>query len=217
MGHVVMDKARRPYRSPTREASALKTRARVSAAAAELFLSQGYAATSIRAIAHRARVAEKTVYLQFENKGELLKRVVEQAIVGDDEPIPVAERDWFQHVLDETDPPAKLRQLAAGSAALHARTGRYFAMARGAAEVDPQAAALWAMGKRGHASDMTRLAQNLDDHGLLPAGTDVAWATSVLYVLLGPETWQLITGELSNTNDSYQAWLERSLLTTFRS
>ncbi len=209
------EKVRRPYRSPSREAAAHKTRRRVSAAAAELFMAQGYAATSMRAIAQHAQVAEKTVYLQFENKSELLKRVVEEAIVGDDQPVPVAERDWFQHVLSETDPARKLQLLAKGSAALHDRTGRYFAMARGAAEVDKDAAALWAMGKRGHASDMARLADNLEQHGLLPAGRDTRWATSLLYVMLGPETWQLMTAELGHDNDTYQEWLENTLRASF--
>jgi AcrR family transcriptional regulator len=211
----VPEQLRRQYRSPAREAAALETRARVSAAAAELFLAQGYAATSVRAVAQRAHVAEKTVYLQFENKGELLKAVVEEAIGGDDRPVPAADRDWFRDVLDEPDPARKLGLLADGSAALHQRTGRLFAMARGAAAVDQEAAAQWARGKRGHARAMARLADNFRDHGLLPEGRDAEWATDVLYVLLGPETWQLVTGERGHGDAGYAAWLERTLRATF--
>ena len=212
---MVKEKVRRQYRSPARDAAALETRRRVSDAAEELFLTQGYASTSVRAIALHAGVAEKTVYLQFENKGELLKAVVERAIGGDDQPIPVERRDWFQGVLREPDARRKLGLLAGGSASLHHRTGRHFAMARGAAEVDKDAAALWAMGKRGHAHDMTRLAENLDEHGLVPVDRDVQWAIKVLYVLLGPETWQLMTAELGSGDDSYRSWLEDTLVSTF--
>ena len=210
------EKVRRQYRSPAREAAALETRARVSAAAAELFLAHGYASTSVRAVAQRARVAEKTVYLQFENKGELLKTVVEQAIGGDDQPMPVAERDWFRGVLAEPDPDLKLRLLARGSAALHHRTGRYFVMARGAAEVDKEAASQWATGKRGHARAMTRLAENFREHRVIPSGRDLTWAADVLYVLLGPETWQLMTVELGRDDEGYAQWLENTLRATFR-
>lgn len=209
------EKTRRQYRSPAREAAALETRARVSAAAAELFLANGYASTSVRAIAQRAKVAEKTVYLQFENKGELLKAVVEQAIGGDDQPTPAAEREWFREVLDEPDPALKLGLLAHGSAALHQRTGRLFAMARGAAAVDQEAAAQWARGKRGHARAMGRLADNFLELGMLPEGRDTDWATNVLYVLLGPETWQLMTGERGHDDAGYAAWLESTLRATF--
>lgn len=210
------EKVRRQYRSPAREAAALETRARVSAAAAELFLAQGYASTSVRAVAQRAKVAEKTVYLQFENKGELLKAVVEAAIGGGDQPMPVSERDWFRQVLDEADPDQKLRLLARGSAALHQRTGRLFAMARGAAEVDQEAAAQWAMGKRGHARAMASLAESFHQHEMIPAGRDPEWAKNVLYVLLGPETWQLVTGELGHDDTAYEQWLETTLRATFR-
>ena len=209
------DTGRRPYRSPARDAAALMTRKRVTTGAAELFLSRGYAATSMRAIAQHAHVAEKTVYLQFETKSELLKVVVEQAIVGDDQAVPVAERGWFQHVLTEADPHEKLRLLAAGTAELHRRTGRYFAVARGAAEVDTDAAALWAMGKRGHHHDMAKLADNFREHGLLPAGTDTTWATNVLYVLLGPETWHLMVAELGHDDATYQDWLQGTLIAGF--
>lgn len=210
------ENARREYRSPAREAAALETRARVSAAAAELFLEHGYASTSVRAIAQRAQVAEKTVYLQFENKGELLKTVVEEAIGGDDPQKPMAERDWFREVLAEADPDAKLSLLAKGTVALHQRTGRYFAMARGAAEVDKDASAQWARGKRGHARAMTHLAKHFHQHGVLPAGRDAQWAMNVLYVLLGPETWLLVTGELGRDDDGYESWLENTLRATFR-
>ena len=86
---------KRGYRSPRRLAAARETRARICAAARELFLADGYAATSMRAIAAAAGVAEKTVYLQFATKSAVLKMVVETAIVGDDEAVPAAERSWF--------------------------------------------------------------------------------------------------------------------------
>src|SRR3954454_8695963 len=86
---------KREYRSPRRLAAARQTRARICAAARELFLANGYAATSMRAIAAAAGVAEKTVYLQFATKSAVLKEMVETAIVGDDEAIPAADRSWF--------------------------------------------------------------------------------------------------------------------------
>jgi tetracycline repressor-like protein len=83
----------RPSHSPRRQEAAAETRRRIRQAARQLFVANGYAATSIRAVAERAGVAEKTVYLAFPTKTDLLKEV---AIVGDDQPIPVAERDWWQ-------------------------------------------------------------------------------------------------------------------------
>ena len=73
---------RRAYRSPAREAAARETRRRIVTSATDLFLTQGYAATPVRAVSIAAGVAEKTVYLQFASKTALLKAVVETAIVG---------------------------------------------------------------------------------------------------------------------------------------
>ena len=207
---------RRAYRSPAREASARETRRRIVTSATDLFLTQGYASTSIRAVSIAAGVAEKTVYLQFANKTALLRAVVETAIVGDDEEIPVAERDWFQSVVAEHHLNQKLHRLVNGTSGLHERTGDVFAMARGAAAVDPEAAALWAQGKQGHLADMTRLARSFDSDGLIPAGSTFDWAVNTLYILLGPESWQLARTELRLDPEGYREWLLNSLVRAFR-
>ncbi|MGI8458758.1 MAG: TetR/AcrR family transcriptional regulator [Propionibacteriaceae bacterium] len=207
---------RRSYQSPRRLAAAQQTRARIREAAATLFLADGYAATSMRTIAQTAGVAEKTVYLQFENKPALLKEVVETAIVGDDEAIPAADRNWFRDTVSDPDLDRKLRRLVDATAALHERSGAMFAMARDAAATDAEAAVLWAFGKRGHRADMTRLAQSFRDSGQLPVGLDLDWATTTLYVLLGLESWHLVRVELAFDEQQYRDWLHGSLRQAFR-
>ncbi len=58
------------------------TRAAIVAAAKELFLSQGYVATTVDAIAERARMTKRTIYGYFPDKRALFKGVIEDA-VGD--------------------------------------------------------------------------------------------------------------------------------------
>ncbi len=60
-----------------------RTEAQLVAAAAELFLSQGYQATTLAAVARRAGLAPRTVYLRFGSKATLFGRVVDQALAGD--------------------------------------------------------------------------------------------------------------------------------------
>jgi AcrR family transcriptional regulator len=206
----------RGYHSPRRLAAARDTRARIRAAAGELFVADGYAATSIRSIARAAGVAEKTVYLQFATKLELLKEVVETAIVGDDQAVAAADREWFRRIVDHPDPQQKLRVLVDATAALHERTGSVFAMARGAAAADPDAATLWAFGKQGHRADMSLLAASFEAAGMLAPGRDTEWATAVLYVLIGPETWHLLRVELARSAHDYREWLRSTLFDTFR-
>jgi hypothetical protein len=66
------------------------------AAAIDLFVERGYAATRLEDVARRAGVSKGTLYLYYENKEELFKAVVRSSIVpviGEAEDPPVAEFD----------------------------------------------------------------------------------------------------------------------------
>src|SRR3954465_5058548 len=92
---------RRRYRSAIRRGDAP---ALICAAAQRLFSTKGYLATSIADIAAEAGVARPTVFTAVGTKPVILKAVVAQAMAGDDEPHPVAERPWFTEALEEPDP-----------------------------------------------------------------------------------------------------------------
>ena len=79
-----------------RQAQVAHTEQRILAAATELFLEGGYLATTLEAVARRAQVGARTVYLRFGTKAALFKRVVDVAIVGDTQPVDVLGRDWTQ-------------------------------------------------------------------------------------------------------------------------
>jgi len=54
----------------------------ITAAALELFVERGFAATRLEDVASRAGVSKGTVYLYFANKEELFKAVVREALVA---------------------------------------------------------------------------------------------------------------------------------------
>jgi AcrR family transcriptional regulator len=87
-------KPRRGYVSGTRTEQAQETRKRVIEAATRLFVRRGYATTTMRAIATEAGVSVPTVELLFGAKAQLLHVVIDVAIAGDDEPVPVLSRTW---------------------------------------------------------------------------------------------------------------------------
>ncbi|MFZ2528736.1 MAG: helix-turn-helix domain-containing protein [Rhodococcus sp. (in: high G+C Gram-positive bacteria)] len=86
---------RRSYHSPRRRATAAETRQAVLDAATELFTTRGWSATGMRDVAQRAQVSVETVYATAGTKADLLVRVIDVALVGDAEPIPVAARAEF--------------------------------------------------------------------------------------------------------------------------
>ena len=78
----------RTYDSSNRSRQAQETRRRIVAAAALLFMREGYSTTSISAIAEEAGVAVPTVYASLRSKANILRAVVELTVRGDDEAAP---------------------------------------------------------------------------------------------------------------------------------
>src|SRR3954467_10528380 len=101
-------KGTRRYHSPRRREQAEATRRQILEAAERLFREQGYAAATMAAIAGEAGVALKTVYLAFETKSGVLRALWNLTLRGDDEDVPVSEREWFKELLAEPDPEAQL-------------------------------------------------------------------------------------------------------------
>ncbi len=64
---------RRTYHSPRRLEQAAETRLEILESAQRLFERDGFAATTMAAIATEARVALKTVYVAFETKAGVLR------------------------------------------------------------------------------------------------------------------------------------------------
>ena len=82
----------RSYSSPRRQAQATETRRASLSAAHDLFVEHGYGRTTIAEIAATAGVSVETVYATFKNKSNLLHRVWDVTVGGDDEQIVFHER-----------------------------------------------------------------------------------------------------------------------------
>src|ERR1700716_3556721 len=90
---------KRSYTSIVRKEQAALTRSLIVDAAVDLFTSQGYARTTVRAIAERAGVAPDTVYASFGSKVRVLTAVIDSRLAPSgvdnvmDRPEAVAVRD----------------------------------------------------------------------------------------------------------------------------
>lgn len=102
----------RPYHSPRREQQSRETQQAILDAAHELFLANGYAGTSIDAIADKADVARQTIYDNFADKPSLLYAVAERVVARQDEPVPLGESRALAELGDEPDPRARVRKAA---------------------------------------------------------------------------------------------------------
>src|SRR5690348_14163995 len=120
-----------------------ETRRRILRAAHDLFVVQGYGATTLQEIADRAGVAVQTIYFVFGNKPSLLKELVDVTIAGDDEPIPTLERDWFREALASATAAAQLRVHVHGTCGVLARVAPIMDVLQAAGAQDASLAGLW--------------------------------------------------------------------------
>jgi len=88
----------RRYTSARRAKQAAQTRADVLLAAVRLFGRNGWAGTTLAAIAAEAGVAVETIYTGFSSKKALLRAAMDVAIVGDAEPVPWLEREEIRRL-----------------------------------------------------------------------------------------------------------------------
>src|SRR5215217_8007446 len=129
----------RSYETSNRARQARETRRRIVDAAARLFVRDGYAATSISAIAEEAHVAVPTVYASLRSKANILRAVIDVTVSGDDEAVAVADRTGWQEMDDDPDTRAKLARFARLHREICDREAAVFAQLEAAAGGDAEA------------------------------------------------------------------------------
>lgn len=203
---------KRSYHSPRRVAQARSTRAAIREAAHDLFLQDGYAATTITAIAAEADVAPQTIYSQFGTKAAIAKELLDVSIVGDEEPVPVAGRPWFQRVFaDGIDGYERLQRYASAARRIYEGAGTAFEIVRRGADGDAELAELWSANQRARRDVVTRVLEAaLADTELRPELTKDE-AVDLFWVLHGPEMFHFLCLDCGWTIDRYETWLADAL------
>jgi AcrR family transcriptional regulator len=199
-------KGSRPYDSPRRREQAAATRREILDAAQRLFEQQGYAATTMAAVAAEARVALKTVYIAFETKSGLLRALWHLLLRGDDEESPVGERDWYREVLEEPDPERQLRLNARNSKTVKLRIAPLIEVIRNAASADPDIETLWSRIQSDFYDNQRAIVERLHQRKALRRGLDVTRAADILWTLNHPNLWQLLVVERGWTPDRFEKW-----------
>ena len=192
---------KRRYDAPARRAAAEQTRERICAAAEELFLRDGYARTTVRAVAKAAAVAEATVYLAFPGKAALLDAVIIRAT-----------RDNSSESLDAiaAAPPAEiLPRMAAANATLMARAARVIALGEAASLMDAELRPLRERAHRNLRAAFRAIADRLDEAGLLRE--DAQAAADSLYAIASDGTYLRMTEGAGHPPDRYAGWLADTL------
>jgi AcrR family transcriptional regulator len=203
--------SRRRYHSPYRQEQARRTRLSILEAALPLFVERGYAGTSLADIAGAAGVALKTVQAVFGTKARLLSDLWDISVVGDDEAIPVAERDWFRATLEEPDPQRQLQVFLQHIGRIKRRVGALAEVVRRAAQGDSEIGVLWQTIQDQMIVDQQRVMQRLADKGVLRKGLDAAEAAEIMGILNHPSVYYLAVVERGWSEERFEAWLVDAL------
>lgn len=199
---------RRGYRSELRSSQADQTRQRVGETAAALFVADGYAATTIGAVARAAGVSAQTVYNTFGTKAALLKAAYDIALVGDAEPVPLAERADVRALYADPDPARFLRGYAQLGRTVLDRVGALLRqVAAGAAAGEPDLAALRETTDRERLIGTLMVARRLAELDALAPGLAVEAARDRIWTLNSVDVWHLLTGSRTWSGAQYAEWV----------
>lgn len=196
----------RAYDSPRRREQAEATRIAILGGAQRLFERDGYAGTSVAAIAREAGVTPRTVYLSFETKAGLLRAVWNRALRGEHDDAPVAAQRWFQAVLEEPDPERTLRLNARNSRRFKERSTELLQVVRDAAPLEPEIAALWDRIQTEYHANQRAVVESLGA-GALRRGLSISRASDILWTLNHPNTWIQLGVLRGWTPAQYERWV----------
>jgi AcrR family transcriptional regulator len=199
-------KPKRRYESPRRREAAEATRLAILEAAERLFLRDGYATTTMAAIAAEARVALKTLYVAFETKGGILRALWNLRLRSEGEAVPISQHELYRTVLEEEKPKRQLLLNARNSALGKLRVGDLAEVIHTAAPLDAEIGALWERINDEYRANQRAIVESIKKKRALARGLDVEQATDILWTLNHPTTWHLLVRRRGWTIEEYERW-----------
>jgi AcrR family transcriptional regulator len=197
--------------SATRTERAQKTRTRVIEAATRLFVQQGYGTTTMRAIADEAGVSVPTVELLFGTKAQLLHVVIDVAVAGDDEPVPVLSRVWAADAQSARDLADFLSVVAQVLSEAQARSAGVMLAAYEAAASDPDIQLLIMDRESQRERTTTWIVKEVVERAGLRPGLDRAAAIDTVWMLMDPVIFNRLMRHRGWSLDRYASWFADSV------
>lgn len=188
------------------------TRRSILAAARELYVENGYFATTVDQIADRAGVSKPTVFASVGSKPVILTEVRNLALAGDDEPVPLAKRPWFQEALDEPDPVRLLILHARNVVSVHRRVADVNEVLRSSAGADEDLRQLWQTSEGERRATMAHIVDALLTRATMKAGLDRDSAIDILWALTNPDLFLRFVRARRWTVGRYERWLAQTFI-----
>jgi len=197
-------------RAVNRSPRARRTEERIVAAASELFVARGWRGTTLSDVATAAGVADRTIYVRFATKAELLKRVLDVAVLGDTAPVALRQREWVVRSMTAPTLEERVDAVSAGSARLMERIAPVLAVAVEAASAEPVIAEASQAARESTYRHHRDFWQRLRGDGLMHPDSDVGWVIDTSALLGNADTYLHMTRTIRWTRAEYERWRRRT-------
>ena len=199
------DPVKRRYDAAGRRSRAEQARRRVLDVARALFTGDGYAATTMAAIAAAAGVSVESIYKTHGSKARLALALFHRAIAGQDAEPAEVRADRLS--AEERDPVRRLRAFGALVGEVTPRVAPLMLLVRTAAAGDPELADVWEQMLDERLERMAGHARRLAEAGHLRPGVTVEEARDVLWLYSAPEVYELMVDRRGWSPERFGAWV----------
>jgi len=203
-------KTARTYDSSGRRAQAERTRETILDVANNLFLTHGYAGTTVPSIAEAAGVSAETVYKSIGAKSAIVRALWQRALGGRG-PVPAPDRSDAMSAR-ETDPHTVIQNWARLATEVAPLGSPITLLVHDAAASDPEMANLLAEIDRQRHTRMRHNAHRLADRGWLRKGVSVAQATDIMWTFTAPALYELLVIKRRWSIRRYGDFLARGMI-----
>jgi AcrR family transcriptional regulator len=205
-------KPKRRYDASGRQAQARRNQQAVLDAAQRQFLQDGYAATTIAAIAAEAGVSVETIYKAFGGKPGLVRAIYQRGLAGQ-QPVPAFQRSDAMRER-ETDPATIMRHWGTLTSEVSSIVSPIARLVRAAADSDPDMAALLKASNDTREQRARHHARFLKQRGYLRQGVTLAQATDILWTCTSDELYDLLVVQRGWSLPQYARFLADYLIAT---
>ncbi len=182
-----------------------ETRRRIVATATKLFLRDEYLRVTMNALAKEADVAVRTLYLSYANKTAILSAAFDTAVAGDDEPVPIVERDWYKSLASDPSGPVCVANFFDHSATIIERSTPLYAVIR-AASAEPEVAELLATNKRERHAALLGVAERIAQKKGFRKDLTAEDAAGIMYALSSAESYLMLVNEHGWSSKQWRRW-----------
>ncbi|MEV6104017.1 helix-turn-helix domain-containing protein [Streptomyces sp. NPDC051940] len=199
-----------------RAARVAETKQRILDSARELFVRDGYHATTLTAVAEGAQLAPRTVYVRFGTKAALLRSVVDAAVAGDTAEQAVRDSDWYRAALTAGTLADRITALVTGTTDLMERAADLFEVVLQAQAAEPELADAFQAGRTATRELLLQFVRTARADGLLTEPADPEWQAETVALAGQAETYLLLRRTTRWTPQQYGRWLHSTLSEVLR-